>query len=130
MHRHAIEPWLEERWAWLALHRYHLWFALAALPDVVAASVVEAFDPRTFRPMIYAPLGWLRGGALRLWLYQNLRTDSWPLAVMMPVTFAFPGGVIAARLVAWPRKLTHLRGTRMRMFNGGPRRIRHPRSHG
>lgn len=118
-HRHAIEPWLEERWAWLALHRYHLWFALAALPGVAAASVVQAFDRRTVRPIIYAPLGWLGGGALGLWLYQSLRTDSWPLAVMVPATFAFLGGVIAARLGAWPRKLTHLRGTRMRVFNGG-----------
>ncbi len=31
-HRHSLEPWLDERWAWLALHNYHLWFALAALP--------------------------------------------------------------------------------------------------
>lgn len=118
-HRHAIEPWLEERWAWLALHRYHFWFALAALPGVIAASVVQAFDRRTVRPMIYAPLGWLCGGALGLWLYQSFRTDSWPLAVIMPATFAFLGGVIAARLGAWPRKLTHLRGTRMRVFTGG-----------
>ena len=118
-HRHAIEPWLEERWAWLALHGYHLWFALAALPGAVAASVVQAFDRRTIRPMLYAPLGWFGGGGLGLWLYQSFRTDSWPLAVMMPATFAFLGGVIAARLGAWPRKLMHLRGTRMRVSNGG-----------
>lgn len=118
-HRHSLEPWLDERWAWLALHNYHLWFALAALPGVLAASVVQAFDRKTAWPILYAPLGWLGGGMLGLWLYQSFRTDSWPLAVMMPATFGFLGGVIAARLGAWSRNAKHLRGTRMRVLSSG-----------
>ena len=114
-HRHAIEPWLEERWAWLALHRYHLWFALAALPGVAAASVVQACDRRTGWPILYAPVGWLGGGVLGLWLYRSFQADSWPLAVMMPATFSFLLGAIAARLGGWSRSSTHLRGTRLRM---------------
>lgn len=118
-YRHAFEPWLDQRWAWLALHRYHLWFALAALPGVVAASIVQAIDRRTAWPVVHAPLGWLGGGALGLWLYQSFRSDSWPLAVMMPATFAFLMGVIAARLGTWSRNSRHLRGTRLRGLSAG-----------
>lgn len=118
-HRHSLEPWLDERWAWLALHNYHLWFALAALPGVLAASVVQAFDRKTAWPVLYAPLGWLAGIALGLWLYQSFRADSWPLAVMMPATFAFLMGVISARLGSWSRNAKHLRGTRMRVLSFG-----------
>lgn len=118
-HRDSLEPWLDERWAWLALHNYHLWFALAALPGVLAASVVQAFDRKTAWPILYAPLGWLAGIALGLWLYQSFRADSWPLAVMMPATFSFLMGVISARLGSWSRNAKHLRGTRMRVLSSG-----------
>lgn len=117
-HRHALEPWLEQRWAWLAAHGYHLWFALAALPGVIATAVVQGVDRRTASPLLLAPFGWMAGSALGYMLYGAFRTDSWPLAVMMPATFGFLGGVIAARLAAWPRKEKHLRGTRLRPFAG------------
>lgn len=118
-HRDHLEPWLDARWAWLALHNYHLWFALAALPGVVAVSMVQSIDRKTAWPIRYAPLGWLGGGALGLWLYQSFRADSWPLAVMMPATFGFLGGVIAARLGSWSGRAKHLRGTRMRVLSSG-----------
>lgn len=118
-HRHSLEPWLDVRWAWLALHHYHLWFALAAFPGVVAAGIVQAFDRRTVLPLLLGPIGWLDGGAFGYALYGEFRTDSWTLAVPMPATFGFLGGVVAARLGAWPRRFTHLRGTRMRTFTGG-----------
>lgn len=118
-HRHVLEPWLEQRWAWLALHRYHLWFALAMLPGVIAVAIVQGIDRRTFWPLVHAPLGWLGGTALGYWLYTSFRGESWPLAVMMPAAFAFLGGAIAARLAATPRKITHIRGTRMQPSNGG-----------
>jgi len=117
-HRHALEPWLEQRWAWLALHGYHLWFALAALPGVIAAAIVQGADRRTFWPLLHAPIGWLGGSVLGYWLYTSFRADSWPLAVMMPAVFGFLGGAIAARLAATPRKVTHLRGTRLDVFTG------------
>lgn len=119
VHRHAFEPWLDRRWAWLAAHHYHLWFALAALPGVMAVSIVQGVDRRTAWPIVHGPLGWLAGAALGYMLFQSFRSDSWPLAVMMPATFAFLGGAIAARLAAWPSKVKHLRGTRMRLFTGG-----------
>lgn len=118
-HRQALEPWLDQRWAWLALHGYHLWFALAALPGVIAAAIVQGADRRTFWPLVHAPVGWLGGSVLGYWLYASFRADSWPLAVMMPAAFGFLGGAIAARLAASPRKVTHLRGTRVGAFNGG-----------
>lgn len=118
VHRHALEPWLEQRWAWLALHGYHLWFALAALPGTIAAAIVLGIDRRTFWPLAYAPMGWLGGSSAGYWLYISFRGDSWPLAVMMPAAFGFLGGAIAARLAASPRKVTHLRGTRLGLFNG------------
>lgn len=118
-HRDALEPYLEQRWAWLALKHYHLWFAAAVLPGVIAVSIVQSVDRRTAWPIVHALLGWLGGAALGYWLYTSFRTDSWPLAVMMPAIFAFLMGTIAARLAAWPRKLKHLRGTRLRPFTGG-----------
>lgn len=118
-HRHALEPWLDHRWAWLAVHGYHLWFALAALPGVIAAAIVQGADRRTFWPLVHAPIGWLCGSMIGYWLYTSFRADSWPLAVMMPAAFGFLGGAIAARLAASPRKVTHLRGTRVGMFTGG-----------
>ena len=118
-HRHQLDPWLDLRWAWLATHRYHLWFALAAGPGVVAASIMQAVDRRTAWPIVLGPMGWSGGGALGYVFYSNFRAESWPLAVMMPATFAFLGGAVAARLAAQPRKLTHLRGTRLREFTGG-----------
>ncbi len=118
-HRDHLEPWIEQRWAWLAAHSYHLWFALAALPGVIAVSIVQGVDRRTAWPLLHAPLGWAVGTVLGYMLYGSFRADSWPLAVMMPATFAFLGGAIAARLAAWPRKIKHLRGTRVRMFTGG-----------
>ena len=117
-HRHALEPWLEQRWAWLALHGYHLWFALAVLPGTIAAAIVQGVDRRTFWPIVHAPIGWLSGSALGYWLYTSFRTDSWPLAVMMPAAVGFLGGAIATRLAASPRKVIHLRGTRLRVFTG------------
>lgn len=119
-HRHSLEPWLDLRWAWLAEHGYHLWFALAALPGVVAVAIVQSVDRRTAWPILYGPLGWLGGAVVGYMLFQSFRADSWPLAVMMPATFGFFGGVVAARVAAWPRKLTHLRGTKVRVFNGSP----------
>lgn len=118
-YRHHLEPYLDERWAWLAYHHYHLWFALATLPGVVSVSIVQGVDRRTAWPLLHAPLGWLGGMMLGYWLYTNFRSDSWPLAVMMPATFAFLMGAIAARLAAWQRKSKHLRGTRLRLFTGG-----------
>jgi len=117
-HRHALEPWLEQRWAWLALHGYHFWFALAVLPGAIAAAVVQGVDRRTLWPLVHAPVGWAGGSTLGYWLYTSFRTDSWPLAVMMPAAFGFLGGAIAARLAASPRKVTHLRGTRVGIFTG------------
>lgn len=117
-HRHALEPWLEQRWAWLALHGYHLWFALAAFPGTIAAAIVQGVDRRTFWPLVYTPFGWLGGSALGFWLYTSFQADSWPLAVMMPAAFGFLGGTIAARLAAGPRKVSHLRGTRLGVFTG------------
>ena len=117
-HRHQLEPWLEQRWAWLALHRYHLWFAAAMLPGVIACSIVQGGDRRTAWPLLHGPLGWLGGGAIGYMLPGNFRIDSWPLAVLMPATFAFLGGAAGARLAAMPRKIKHLRGTRMRPFSG------------
>lgn len=118
-HRNALEPWLEQRWAWLAFHNYHLWFALAALPGVIATGIVQGVDRRTVWPLVHAPLGWAGGSALGYWLYTSFRSDSWSLAVMMPAAFGFLGGAIAARLAAGTRKVTHLRGTRLGVFTGG-----------
>lgn len=117
-HRDALQPWLEQRWAWLAAHNYHLWFAAAALPGVLAIGIVQGFDRRSIWPLVYGPLGWLAGGLLGYILYAWFRTDSWPLAVMMPATFAFLGGAVAARLAAPARRVRHLRGTQLRPLGG------------
>lgn len=86
---------------------------------MIAAAIVQGADRRTFWPLVHAPIGWLGGSALGYWLYTSFRADSWPLAVMMPASFGFLGGAIAARLAVSPRKVTHLRGTRVGVFTGG-----------
>lgn len=111
-HRDALAPWLDRRWAWLAAHGYHRWFALAMLPGVFAVALVQAFERRSGWPLLQAPLGWACGGALGMLLYLDFRAESWPLAVPMPATFAFLGGAIGARLGALGR-VRHLRGTRL-----------------
>jgi len=113
-HRAACEPWLDRRWLWLALHRYHLWFGLAVLPGTIAIGIVQSIDRRSSWALLLSPLGWGGGLLIGLWLYADFLTDSPTLAVMMPAIFAYIGGAVAARLCVWPRKLTHLRGTRMR----------------
>ncbi|ABQ66548.1 Type IV secretory pathway VirD4 components-like protein [Rhizorhabdus wittichii RW1] len=113
-HRAELQPWLDRRWAWLALHNYHLWFAAAILPGTIAVGIVQGLDRRSFLPLLLAPFGWLGGGLVGYLLYGSFRGDSWPLAVMMPATFAFLGGAVAARLAAPPRRVRHLRGTKMR----------------
>ncbi|MGY4395346.1 hypothetical protein ACVWZA_000507 [Sphingomonas sp. UYAg733] len=118
-HRQILEPWLEQRWAWLAVHHYHLWFAAAVFPGVIAVSIVQGGDRRTAWPLLHGPLGWFCGAILGYMLYGSFRGDSWPLAVVMPATFAFLGGAIGARLAALPRKVKHLRGTRLRLAAGG-----------
>jgi hypothetical protein len=129
-HRDQLEPWLDRRWAWLAANHYHVWFALAVLPGVLAISFVSAFAGRTLLPVLIAPSGWAAGGALGLLLFLDLRTDSWPAAVLMPATFAFLGGAIGARLAAPPKRMRHIRGTRIRRFKWGWIRCWHARLRG
>jgi energy-coupling factor transporter ATP-binding protein EcfA2 len=113
-HREQLEPWLGQRWLWLADHRYHLFFALAALPGALAVGMVQAVDRRARWPLFSAPVGWAGGGLVGLWLYGDFLTATPTLAVMLPALFAYLGGAVGARLGAWPRRFTHLRGTRMR----------------
>lgn len=113
-HRDQLEPWLGQRWLWLAAHRYHLFFALAALPGALAIGTVQAVDRRTGWPLLTAPIGWSGGGLVGLWLYGDFLADTPTLAVMLPALFAYLGGAVAARVGAWPRRFTHLRGTKMR----------------
>lgn len=113
-HRDQLEPWLGQRWLWLAGHRYHLFFALAALPGVMAVGTVQALDQKTGWPLLTAPVGWVGGGLVGLWLYGDFVASTPTLAVMLPALFAYLGGAVAARLGAWPRRITHLRGTKMR----------------
>jgi hypothetical protein len=113
-HRDALQPWLDRRWAWLALHLYQLWFALAALPGVVAVGLVQAIDRRSFWALLHAIAGWGVGGMVGWMLFNSFRQDSPPLAVMMPATFAFLGGAIGARLGGMAGRSRHLRGTRLR----------------
>src|SRR3546814_19457498 len=61
VHRDALQPWLDRRWAWLAMHAYHLWFALATLPGCIAVAVVQGLARRPAWPIIHAPLGWRAG---------------------------------------------------------------------
>ena len=119
VHRGAPEPWLSRRWAWLALHRYPLWFALASLPGAVAVAIVQGIAKRTVWPLLLAPLGWLGGAGIGYILYRDFQSVSWPAAVMMPATFAFLGGAIGARLAAMPRRTRHIRGTKIRTFRFG-----------
>lgn len=113
-HREQLEPWLGQRWLWLAGHRYHLFFALAALPGAMAVGMVQAVYRRNGWPLLSAPVGWAGGGLAGLWLYGDFLTTTPTLAVMLPPLFAYLGGAVAARVGAWPRGFTHLRGTRMR----------------
>ena len=113
-HRDRLEPWLDQRWLWLALHRYHFWFAVAALPGTIAIGLVLAVDRRTPWALLAAPVGWGCGLLIGLWLYTSFLTATPTLAVMLPAVFGYLGGAVAARLGAWPRKVIHLRGTRMR----------------
>ncbi len=113
-HRTALEPWLDQRWSWLALHRYPYWFAIAALPGVLAIGAVQAIDRRAPWPLLSTPLGWGGGIAVGLWLSASMLADSPTVAVMLPAMFAYLGGAVSARLGASPRGVTHLRGTKMR----------------
>lgn len=97
-HRQSLEPWLDQRWAWLAAHDYHLWFAAAVLPGVIVVSTVQGVDRHTPWRVAHAPLGWLAGAAFGYVLYDSLRAESWPLAVMMPATFSFIAGALGGRL--------------------------------
>lgn len=118
-HREALEPWLSRRWAWLALHRYPLWFTLAMLPGGVAVAIVRGVAMRTAWPLLFAPLGWLGGGGIGYLLYRDIQSVNWSAAVLMPATFAFLGGAIGARLAAMPRRTRHIRGTKLRTFRFG-----------
>lgn len=113
-HRAQFEPWLNQRWYWLAAHRYHFFFALGALPGAIAIGSVQAIDRRTGWPLVTAPIGWGGGLLVGLWLYTSFLDGMPVLAVMLPAIFAYLGGAVAARLGAWPRRVTHLRGTRVR----------------
>lgn len=113
-HRNALEPWLDQRWLWLALHRYHIWFGLAAFPGALAVGAVNAVGRRTIWALVAAPIGWGSGLLTGLWLYSSFLVQIPTLAVLLPALFAYLGGAVAARLGAWPRRYTHLRGTRVR----------------
>ncbi len=108
-HRDALQPWLDRRWAWLALHLYHFWFAFAALPGAVAVGLVQAIDRRSFWALLQAIAGWGVGGMVGWMLFDSFRHDSAPLAVIMPATFAFLGGAIGARLGGMAGRSRHLR---------------------
>lgn len=118
-HRDMLEPWLSRRWAWLALHRYPLWFTLATLPGVVAIAIVQGIAKRTAWPLLLAPLGWIGGGGIGYLLYRDFQSVSWPAAVMMPAIFALLGGAIGARLAAMRRRTRHIRGTKITTFRFG-----------
>lgn len=112
-HRSALQPWLGRRWAWLALHYYHVWFGLAALPGVFAVGLVQVVDRRNPWALAHALAGWLGGGLIGLMLFDSFRRDSAALAVMMPAVFGFLGGAIGARLGAMSGSSRHLRGTKL-----------------
>ncbi|WP_256203326.1 type IV secretion system DNA-binding domain-containing protein [Sphingopyxis sp. YR583] len=113
MHRRTLEPWVSVRWAWLAAHNYHGWFAISTLPGAIAIGLVQAFDKRSVLPFVHAGLGWGGGGLLGYVLFLDFREYSWPLAVMMPATLGFLGGAIGSRMTSLARKPKHLRGTRL-----------------
>lgn len=119
VHREMLEPWLSRRWAWLALHRYPLWFTLAVLPGILSIAIVQGIAKRTAWPLLHAPLGWLGGGGIGYLLYRDFQSVNWPAAVMMPAVLAFLGGAIGARLAAMPRRTRHIRGTKIRTFRFG-----------
>ena len=113
-HRNALEPWLDQRWLWLAHHRYQFWFALAMLPGTIMIGIVQGVDRRSPWALLTAPLGWSGGLLIGLWLSPSLLNEIPTLAVILPAILAYLGGAVAAHLGAWPRKVIHLRGTRMR----------------
>lgn len=113
-HRDALQPWIARRWAWLAAHGYHLWFALGALPGAFAVGLVQAFDRRDAWATLHAGLGWAAGAAVGNSLFDAFRQDDPTFAVPMPAIFAFLGGAIGARLGAMSGASMHLRGTRLR----------------
>src|SRR3546814_14937732 len=49
-HCDALDPLLCRRWAWLALHRFQLWFAPAKLLGFVAIAMVQGIRHRTASP--------------------------------------------------------------------------------
>ncbi|WP_254602950.1 hypothetical protein [Sphingomonas bacterium] len=108
-HRAALQPYLDQRWLWLALHRYHVWFALAALPGTLAIGTVQAVDRRTPWALLAAPLGWGGGCLVGLWLYTSFLAGSPMLAVLLPAIFGYLGGAVAPRLGAWPPRYTSAR---------------------
>src|SRR5687768_12916371 len=57
-HRKQLEPWLGQRWAWLAMNGYGTWFSLAALPGVLVAGVLLAVTTRCPLALLAAPVGW------------------------------------------------------------------------
>ena len=118
--REGQVSWLNRRWAWLALHNYHLWFAIAVMPGVAAVAAVQAIAGRSPLPVMTGPPSAIVGALLGYWLYEGLREESWALAVPMPATFAFLGGAVGARLAAPASNIRHLRGTRIRRFRFGP----------
>jgi hypothetical protein len=123
-HRDRLQPWLEMRWAWLADHGYHRWFAIAAFPGIVAIGLVNAVDRRSFWPVLHASAGWILGGAVGAMLFVDFSGHSLPLAVMMPATFGFLGGAIGARVGGFGPTSRHLRGTKLTA--GWPARLGKP----
>ncbi len=113
-HREAVQPWMGQRWAWLAAHGYHLWFALAALPGAIAVGLVQALDRRNVWALLHAVIGWAVGGAIGYSLFDAFRHDDPAFAVPMPAIFAFLGGAIGARLGAMAGASRHLRGTKLK----------------
>lgn len=119
-HRDPLQPWLDRRWAWLAAQQYHLWFALAALPGVLAAGAVQSVRARNALPLVVGPLGWSGGTFLGWVLFEWLQGGNWPLAVMMPALSGFLGGTIASRVAAPSGGAERIRGTDVRPFRFGP----------
>ena len=113
-HRATLQPWLDQRWSWLALHSYSHWFGIAALPGALAIGAVQAVDRRAPLALLMAPLGWGGGMAIGLWLSAGALAETPTLAVILPAIFAYLGGAVAARLGASRHGVTHLRGTKMR----------------
>ncbi len=119
LNRHALDPWLERRWAWLAANRYHLWFTLAVLPGSILVGLIAAATVRSFRPVFASFIGWATGAGLGLLLFEGFREESWVLAVLMPPIFSFLGSAIAARLATTNRSVRHIRGTLVKARGAG-----------